>query len=111
MPSLPMHCCECVKCRAHKPHRDRAYHHQINLFLSRLHEPQRRWFAALDALRIGHGGGQLMAQIAGLIPITIRRGCHELESDLTDCPEKGLRAPDGGRPLLEVSDSELEAVL
>ena len=75
MSSLPVHCCECARCRAHKPHPDRAYHHQINLFLSRLNEPQRRWFAALEAMRIGHGGKQLLAAITGLAPMTIRRGC------------------------------------
>jgi hypothetical protein len=108
---LSVHRCECAKCRVHKPHPDRAYHHHLNLFLSRLNEPQRRWFAALEALRIGHGGKQLLAQITGLSPMTIRRGCRELKSGLTGCPDKGLRTPGGGRPTLEVRDPELEAAL
>jgi Rhodopirellula transposase DDE domain len=111
MCSLSVHRCACAKCCAHKPHPDRTYHHQINLFLSRLNEPQRRWFAALEAMRIGHGGKQLLTQITGLSPMTIRRGCRELKSDLADCPDQGLRAPGGGRYALEVRDSTLEAAL
>lgn len=99
MSSLPMHHCECAQCRAHTPHLDRAYRHQINLFLSRLNEPQRRWFAALEALRIGHGGKHFAALITGLSPMTIRRGSRELQSGLVDCPEVGLRAPGGCRPI------------
>jgi len=108
---MPVHRCECAKCRTHKPYADRAYHHQINLFLSRLNEPQRRWFAALEALHIGHGGQRLLAHITGLSPMTIRRGCRELKSSLAPCPDKGLRAPGGGRLALDVEDPELEAVL
>lgn len=111
MSSLPAHRCECAKCRAHKPHADRAYHRQINLILSRLNEPQRRWFAGLEALRIGHGGKQLLAQITGLSPMTIRRGCRELQSGLADSPAQSLRAPGGGRRALEVRDPELETAL
>lgn len=107
MSSLPVHRCECAQCRAHKPHPNRVYHHQINLFLSRLNEPQRRWFAALEALRIGHGGQRLVAQIIGLSSMTIRRGCREIESGLADCPDNSLRAPGGGRPMLEVHDPGL----
>jgi hypothetical protein len=76
-----------------------------------LNEPQRRWFAALEAMRIGHGGKHLLAQITGLSPMTIRRGCRELKSSLADYPGKGLRTPGGGRPVLEVRDPELEAAL
>ena len=111
MSSTSMHRCECTKCRTHKPHADRAYHDQINLFLNRLNEPQRRWFAALEALRIGHGGKHLAAQITGLSPMTVRRGCRELQAGLADCPDKGLRAPGGGRLALEVRDPGLEVAL
>ncbi|MES2538627.1 MAG: hypothetical protein V4632_22445 [Pseudomonadota bacterium] len=111
MSSLPVHRCACIKCRARKPHPDRAYYQQINLFLSRLNEPQRRWYAALEAMRIGHGGKQLLAQITGLSPTTIRGGCSELQSGLADCLNKGLRAPGGGRPTVEVQDPVLEDAL
>ncbi len=111
MSSLPVHRCECARCRAHKPYSDRAYHHHINLFLSCLNEPQRRWFAALEAMRIGHGGKQLLAEITGLAPMTIRRGCRELKAGLASCPGGSLHAPGGGRPVAEVRDPELESAV
>ena len=82
MSSLPTHRCKCAKCRPHKPHPDRAYSHQINLFLSCLNEPQRRWFAALEAICIGHGDKQLLAHITGLSPMTIRY-CHHGRNSLS----------------------------
>lgn len=106
-----VHHCECPNCRTGKEHRDRAYHHQINLLLTRLNEPQRRWFAALEAMHMGHGGKQLMAKITGLSPTTILRGCNELKDDLANCPELHMRAPGGGRPTAEAKDPKLEDTL
>jgi hypothetical protein len=57
-----------------------------------LNEPQRRWFAALEATHIGYGNKQLMAQVTELSPTTILRGYDELKVDLTGCPERHLRA-------------------
>jgi hypothetical protein len=106
-----IHRCECSDCRTGKEHAHRIYHHQINVLLSRLNEPQRRWFAALEAMHMGHGGKQLMAQVTGLSPTTILRGCNELRADLVDCPDQHLRASGGGRPAAEVKDPRLEDTL
>lgn len=103
-----IHRCECPDCKSRKAYSHRAYHHQINLLLSRLNEPQRRWFVALEAMHIGHGGKQLMAQVTGLSPTTILRGCNELKADLAGCPQLHLRASGGGRPIAEVKDPGLE---
>ena len=106
-----IHRCACSNCRTGKEHAHRVYHHQINLLLSRLNEPQRRWLAALEAMHMGHGGKQLMAQVTGLSPTTILRGCNELKKDLADCPDQHLRASGGGRPAAEVKDPRLEDTL
>jgi hypothetical protein len=73
----------------------------MNLFLSRLEEPQRRWYAALESNRIGFGGDRLLAEITGLDEKTIRRGRQELAGSLADAPIKRLRRPGGGRPKVE----------
>ena len=70
----------------------------MNVLLSRLDEQQRRWYAALEATRLGHGGEHLMAQITGLDPQTIRRGRRELASELRERPAERVRAPGAGRP-------------
>jgi hypothetical protein len=41
-------------------------HEQLNLLMSRLDEQQRRWLAALEAKRVGHGGSQQVSEITGL---------------------------------------------
>lgn len=111
MQSMPIHSCACRKCRAHKPHPDRALHRQINLLVSRLDEQQRRWFVALEAMRLGHGGDRRLAEITGLSPHTIRRGRRELDAGLADCPPERVRAPGGGRPAREVEDRALAPAL
>jgi hypothetical protein len=43
----------------------------MNLLLSRLDEQQRRWYVALEARKLGHGGATLMSQITGMHVETI----------------------------------------
>lgn len=50
-----IHTCACSACVAQDNNATQALHHQINLFLSRLDEQQRRWYAALKSMRIGRG--------------------------------------------------------
>lgn len=97
---MAVHECGCVACRvgAHPAQDD---HRQINLLLSRLDEQQRRWIAGREAMRLGHGGFQRIAEITGLHPETIRRGRDELEAELRTRPVDRVRLPGGGRPRAE----------
>jgi hypothetical protein len=101
MTSLDVPVCQCPLCQQGAEHPDWERHRQINLLLSRLDEPQRRWFAALEANRFGHGGDRLLSQITGLDEKTIRRGREELAAGLVDQPAKRLRRVGGGRPKVE----------
>jgi hypothetical protein len=65
--------CECSACRGSGDHPDKAVHRRIHLLVSRLDENQRRWFMAAEAMRIGHGGDQLLSQVTGMNVETIRR--------------------------------------
>lgn len=76
-------------------------HHQISVVMSRLDEQQRRWYAAVEANRRGHGGIVLVSQITGLDEKTIRRGQQELATDLTERPQDRIRLPGAGRPNTE----------
>lgn len=111
MTAAPVHQCACPKCRTRRPHPDRTLHRQINLLASRLDEQQRRWFVALEAMRIGHGGQHLMVQITGLNRHTIARGGRELKAGLADRPIGRIRVPGGGRPLAEATDPALPGML
>lgn len=91
--SVQVHVCECSACQDG----EQEFHHEINLFVSRLDEQQRRWFAALEAKRVGYGGEKEVALITGIGPKTIRRGGRELDTDLEGRPVGRARAPGGGR--------------
>lgn len=96
-----VHQCQCLNCQQTEDHPDKELHHQMNLFLSRLDEQQRRWYVALEARKMGHGGATRMAQITGMHVDTIRRGREELEKELEGRPEDRVRLPGGGRPPVE----------
>ena len=95
-----VHECGCAECRLGGS-AARDDHRQLNILLSRLDEQQRRWVAAREAGRLGHGGFQRISEITGLHPETIRRGRDELSEDLRDRPRTYVRLPGGGRPRVE----------
>jgi hypothetical protein len=95
-----IHQCECKVCQVEAGNASR-YHHQLNVLMSQLDERQRRWLAALEANRLGHGGTQRMHEVTGLDINTIRRGRRELADNLVDCPAERIRVVGGGRKPLE----------
>lgn len=102
MNSIDVRVCQCRPCRAGESHPDRRLHEQMNLLLSRLGEAERRWYAAVEANRLGHGGVRLVAQITGLDEKTIRQGQVDVAGELADAPiKRRQRRPGGGRPPVE----------
>lgn len=101
MPSIEIPVCQCPLCQTGVDHPEGERHQQMLVLLSRLDEQQRRWFVALEAKRLGHGGDRLMAQITGLDEKTIRRGRAELDASLADNPSDRMRRAGGGRPPVE----------
>lgn len=96
-----IHQCECAICQQSESHPDQRVHQQMNLLLSRLDEQQRRWYAAIEAQKLGHGGATLLAKITGLSVETIRRGRTELEDGLSQRPVDRVRQVGGGRKTVE----------
>lgn len=101
MPISAVRVCQCPTCQQPGEHPDQKLHQQMNLLLSRLDEQQRRWYVAVEANRLGHGGVRLLSQITGLDEKTIQRGQQELEQGLADRPSDQMRVAAGGRPLVE----------
>jgi hypothetical protein len=93
--------CRCPSCLHRAEHPDRLLHHRMNLLLSRLDEQQRRWYVALESMKVGYGGDRLLAQITGMDVETIRRGRREMEGSLRGRPTDRVRLPGGGRPPVE----------
>ena len=96
-----VHQCECAVCEQAETSSEQGLHQQMNLLLSRLDEQQRRLYAAVESLRIGHGGDVQVARITGLDVKTIRRGRQELDDELVARPPQRIRLPGGGRPRAE----------
>ena len=70
----------------------------IVLFFSLLDEQQRRLYAGLESLKMGHGGDQAIADLLGLDAGTVARGRHHLlDRDVT--VERVRRAGAGRRPV------------
>lgn len=59
----PIHDCECEQCQSGVDHAERAHHRRMNVFLSRLDEQERRWYAGLEAERYGWGGTHQIAEL------------------------------------------------
>jgi len=60
-----------------------------------LNERQRRLYAGLESLKLGHGGDAHMASLLGMDPHTVAQGRKELVRG--DFHHEKLRAPGGGR--------------
>jgi hypothetical protein len=101
MPQREIHECQCSLCQQPERHPDQNLHASMNLLLSRLDEQQRRWYAALESQRIGHGGDTHLALVTGLHIDTIRRGREELADGLQGRPADRVRLPGGGRQPVE----------
>ncbi len=67
----------------------------ILLFCSMLNERQRRLYAGLESLKLGHGGDAHIASLLGMDPHTVERGRQELISG--DLSPARVRAKGGGR--------------
>lgn len=67
-------------------------------FLETLDEKQRRWYLAIESMKIGHGGDLLLSRLTGVNVKTIAEGRRELrEKDIT--PGRVRRAGAGRHPV------------
>src|SRR5262245_9292401 len=109
---IQVHECQCSNCLQSQDHPDWQLHHQMNVFLSRLNEQQRRWYLALESKKIGYGGDTLLSQITGMNVETIRRGRRELDAELVSRPVDRVRQKgSAGRLLAEKKQPTLECEL
>jgi len=71
----------------------------IILFFSLLDEQQKRLYAGLESMKLGHGGDRKIAELLGLDVGTIARGRQQLLAQ--DVELERVRTTGGGRPSLE----------
>ena len=96
-----IHQCECDVCEVDGDAATVRYHQQINLFLSRLNEPQRRWYVGVISEAADSPSDRQLSLITGLDEKTIQRGWHELAANLAGAADEKQRHAGGGRPRAE----------
>ncbi|MDP1624614.1 MAG: hypothetical protein Q8L64_02475 [bacterium] len=92
-----IHQCECKTCKIGLDTEIIKSHQRINLFLSRLNEPQRRWYVATLAEETDAPSDRQLALITGLDEKTIRRGKVEMQDQLVAAPVGRQRQEGAGR--------------
>ncbi len=55
--------------------------HFMNKYYNSLSESERRRYAAVEAMKLEHGGQKYICEILGCDPDTVLRGIEELKSD------------------------------
>lgn len=76
----------------------------IILFFSILDEKQRRLYAGLESLKIGHGGDSLISQLLKIDPETVSKGKKELIS--THFEKNRVRKQGAGRPEIKKNSGD-----
>lgn len=76
----------------------------IILFVSLLDEKQRRLWAGLESMRIGHGGDSAISKLLGVNAQTVAKGRRELLS--RDIEVDRTRRPGGGRPAIKKNSGD-----
>jgi len=94
---VEVHQCECEICQSGSNPDIEWQHQQINLLLSRLNEPQRRWYVGFLSQQPGRVSERQWSRITGLDEKTIRQGRRELASELDGLPVDRQRQAGGGR--------------
>jgi hypothetical protein len=92
-----LHMCECAICQTEADQATREQHQRVNLFLSRLTEPQRRWYVGMLSQEPDSPSDVELARITGLDRKTIRRGRREVIAGLVELTPEWLRRAGGGR--------------
>lgn len=101
-----IHECQCENCQQAEEHPEQRIHQQMNLLISRMDEQQRRWYASIEAKKIGHGGATKVSKITGISVETIRRGRNEMDENLESRPSDRIRKLGGGRKEIEKKNQE-----
>jgi hypothetical protein len=65
-------------------------------FYQTLSEKDRRRYAAIEAIKLGHGGQKYICDILGCDPATMKRGKEELQKEEGDAHPDRIRKPGGG---------------
>jgi len=93
--------CRCRVCESGADTVTQSAHRQMNVFLSKLNEAQRRWYVGSLSQQPGGPSDRTLMRMTGLDAKTIRRGRRELSNGVAQQLGTHQRPPGGGRPKVE----------
>ncbi len=84
---------------------------QMVRFSRSLNERDRRRYAAVEVVKLGHGGIEYVSRLLGCDPKTIGRGIRDLESQEQVATQRAAKKKGGRKPLTETSPQLVENFL
>lgn len=92
-PEEQNHQCECAICRAGNDPVTTQYHQPVNLLLSRLTEPQRRWYAGVLSQQPDRPSDRQLGRSLGWMRRRSGAAAGNLATDVAVCPWTGSDKP------------------
>jgi len=78
---------------------------KMRSFFESLNEKDRRGYAGIEAIKLGHGGQKYISNVLGCHSQTVKAGIDEIVNG-TEIPEENIRKPGGGRKkIVEMEDN------
>src|SRR5659263_737712 len=81
--------------------------HKMKVFFDSLNEKDRRRYAGIEAIKLGHGGQKYISNVLGCHFQTVMAGIDELTNG-TDIPEERIRKPGGGRKKIIETEENID---
>ena len=82
---------------------------KMRVFFDSLNEKDRRGYAGIEAIKLGHGGQKYISSVLGCDPHTIMMGTNEINND-TETPEDRIRKLGGGRTKVINTEENIDEV-
>ena len=82
---------------------------QMKAFFDTLNEKDRRRYAAIEAMKLGHGGQKYVSSVLGCHFQTVMAGTDEITNG-TKTPEERIRKPGGGRKKVIETEENIDEV-
>jgi len=82
---------------------------RMRSFFDTLNEKNRRQYAGVEAIKLGHGGQKYISSVLGCHPQTVKAGIDEI-FNRTEIPEESIRKPGGGRKKIIDMEDDIDDV-
>ena len=82
---------------------------KMRSFFDNLNEKNRRQYAGIEAIKLGHGGQKYISSVLGCHPQTVKAGIDEI-FNRTEIPEESIRKPGGGRKKIIDMEDDIDEV-